>query len=898
MESDAGWSPREECAKMEKRSLFLVCVTLLLSMGLLQNTMSLDIHDAVNMGAPDEADYMLFLQKFPRYAERQWHSDYKGNPQIGYFGSGRHDQNEMRSLSNFIFVYALLAVDEGYDESVSGIGQDTLLKHAKAALRYFTRTHVTGDMLCADSHAWGKQPAEWLSPWIISKAVAGARLIWDELTQTEKGNIRRVLIYEADYQLRNSADSQEYEDTNAELSAWNGEVVAWASSLYPTHSHAEEWHSKAQEFFMNTFSVRGDRNDTRVVDGKPVSEWVYTTNAHPDFTLEGHGAYSFDYIACPLHSIAWSYYAFMSNGQSVPESLFHHVRDVWETLKKTHLYSGRFACFQGKDWARHVYGSSFIMPALVLFENEFGDADARLIEQLRFRSFQYEQERSINGSIFGRRFAYLTSGWPAIYETDCYANMGLAYLLHKFAPLAQAEDMETFQRKVEGSFHSEYCDFLYTRSQDLFASFSWQHYSGPYPMALFAPGDDHMVEWEAGNLIGHIDASGFDMSLASMSHNETIFEGSSDANSSAQLMGFTTTGHIREGERGKTYGIDHYVSFTALPKYKLAIMIEYLLAGESIFITEQDGLSYYLPNDVFNNRERQIYWENDELRLWGFGGRGAVAIDSDWINVDNKLGMISLLDNGHFRIEPARGRDIWTGQICEQICYSATQNHLYKTGDVIREQCYVLISGDSDFTRDIAESGVQWLETDHEFIKAAAFMVGEFSGLIIANFHWEPMDITAQFRNGKQVEERIPALETMVLRYPVTEEILSVQSGTIVQQHTAVQLHDDAKPTTWGRAKSLKLFQNYPNPFNPETWFPFQLAEDSNISISIHDAKGNLVRTLQLGQRKAGSYLSRKKAAHWDGRDENGEIVASGVYFYRIKAGDSVAESRKMVIVQ
>ena len=883
---------------MKKRLLVLVCVTLLLSIGLLQSAMSLDIHDAVNMDAPDEADYMLFLQKFPRYAERQWHSNYKGNPQVGYFGSGRHDQNEMRSLSNFIFVYALLAVDEGYDESFSGIGQDTLLERAKAALRYFTRTHVTGDMLCVDMHAWGQQPAEWLSPWVISKAVAGARLIWDELTQTEKGDIRRIVIHEADYQLRNSADSQEYGDTDAELNAWNGEIVAWASSLYPTHSHAEEWHSKAQEFFMNTFSVRDDGSDARIVDGKPVNEWVYTTNAHPDFTLEGHGAYSFDYTACPLHSIAWSYYAFMSNGQSVPESLFHHVRDVWETLKKTHLYSGRFACFQGKDWSRHVYGSYFIIPALVLFENEFDDADARLIEQLRFRSIQYEQERSVNGSIFGHRFAYQTSGWPAIYETDCYANMGLAYLLHKFAPLAQAEGMEIFQRKVEGSFHSEYCDFLYTRNQDLFASFSWQHFSGPYPMALFAPGDDHIVEWEAGNLIGHIDVEGFDMSLAFMTHNETIFGGNSDTNSPAQLMGFTTTGHILEGKRGKNYGIDHYVSFTALPKHRLAIMIEYLLARERLSVAEQDGLSYYLPNDVFNNRERRVYWENDELRLWSSGGRDAVAINSGWINVDNKLGIISLPQNGQFKIEPSIGRHIWTGQACEQICYSVKKDRLYEMGDTIREQCYVLISGDSSFTRDIAKSGVQWLETGHEFIKAAAFMVGGSSGLIVANFHGEPMDITTQFRNGKQVGERIPALETAAFSYPATEEILSVRPGAPQIQPTAVQPHDDVKPATWGGVKKLKLFQNYPNPCNPETWFPFQLAEDSNVSISIHDAKGNLVRILQLGQIKAGSYLSRRKAAHWDGKDENGEIVASGVYFYSIKAGDSVTKTRKMVIAQ
>ena len=82
---------------------------------------------------------------------------------------------------------------------------------------------------------------------------------------------------------------------------------------------------------------------------------------------------------------------------------------------------------------------------------------------------------------------------------------------------------------------------------------------------------------------------------------------------------------------------------------------------------------------------------------------------------------------------------------------------------------------------------------------------------------------------------------------------------------------------------STALFQNFPNPFNPETWIPFELAKDANVTISIYNAKGQLMRILNLGEQKAGIYISKDKAAYWGGRDNAGEKVASGVYFYTLQ---------------
>lgn len=94
--------------------------------------------------------------------------------------------------------------------------------------------------------------------------------------------------------------------------------------------------------------------------------------------------------------------------------------------------------------------------------------------------------------------------------------------------------------------------------------------------------------------------------------------------------------------------------------------------------------------------------------------------------------------------------------------------------------------------------------------------------------------------------------------------------------------------------KETALFANYPNPFNPETWIPYQLAKPAEVTVSIHSADGKLVRTLELGQLPAGAYQNKDRAVYWDGKNEQGESVASGVYFYTLKAGDFSA-TKKML---
>ena len=126
--------------------------------------------------------------------------------------------------------------------------------------------------------------------------------------------------------------------------------------------------------------------------------------------------------------------------------------------------------------------------------------------------------------------------------------------------------------------------------------------------------------------------------------------------------------------------------------------------------------------------------------------------------------------------------------------------------------------------------------------------------------------------------------ESQILSFKVTPEDLA-------NAVLSVRLDGIGQPT------QNQLLQNYPNPFNPETWIPYQLSEDSQVSVSIYDTTGQLVRTLSLGFQSAGFYNSQGRAAYWDGRNALGERVASGIYFYQLTT-PSFQQTRRLVIVK
>ena len=118
------------------------------------------------------------------------------------------------------------------------------------------------------------------------------------------------------------------------------------------------------------------------------------------------------------------------------------------------------------------------------------------------------------------------------------------------------------------------------------------------------------------------------------------------------------------------------------------------------------------------------------------------------------------------------------------------------------------------------------------------------------------------------------------------ERLLSYERGIQVLEHLLATLVP----------QSTALLANYPNPFNPETWIPYRLATGSDVQLRIYDTRGRIVRDLDIGHQAAGLYETRSRAAYWDGRNEIGESVASGLYFYTLTAGDFAATRRMLIL--
>ena len=163
------------------------------------------------------------------------------------------------------------------------------------------------------------------------------------------------------------------------------------------------------------------------------------------------------------------------------------------------------------------------------------------------------------------------------------------------------------------------------------------------------------------------------------------------------------------------------------------------------------------------------------------------------------------------------------------------------------------------------------------------------------------------WRSGHRVHLRIRFREHIVESNDILVRVHAKYWGTEPAPGTAAPLKPEARPdpepvaAIWQDVTYIPahtaLLANYPNPFNPETWIPYNLSVSANVSISIYAVDGRWVRTLDLGHQPAGVYQNKSRAAYWDGRNNVGERVASGIYFYTLTAGDFAA-TRKMLIMK
>ena len=180
-------------------------------------------------------------------------------------------------------------------------------------------------------------------------------------------------------------------------------------------------------------------------------------------------------------------------------------------------------------------------------------------------------------------------------------------------------------------------------------------------------------------------------------------------------------------------------------------------------------------------------------------------------------------------------------------------------------------------------------------VVAKNLRTGEVATRQVSSDHREFNTVWADL-SRKSVIEAGDALEVILF-----DDLGNIVSGPFTHTVDVEDLRNAylSLPLTVGdvHPASTILAQNFPNPFNPETWIPYQLENSADVTLQIYDTSGGIVRTLDLGFKQQGFYMTRSTAAYWDGRNNMGEQVASGVYFYSLQTADFSA-TRKMLILK
>jgi hypothetical protein len=714
---------------------------------------------------------MRLLERFPRYMERGWKEGEKpaeGDRSTGYFGGPGHTEVAMRPLLNATLVLALLASDSTYDPRPSGVAPGTLKERALASLRELLQTHVTGERRRPSGSAWGDDPQ---APGWVGRLALSTRLLDAAITPAERQGVERILTYEAGRQLaRAPLDGAMIESAAAE-NAWAAEALAWAACLYPDHSQAAAWEEKLRQFLMNTFSVPQDRLETARVDGHPVREWVTSANLLPGFLAARRGAMHPCELALPLPAFASIQYAYTATRRPQPRALTYRLQEIGRSFQRLYLADGRLLYPAGQEWPRNAYGACFLLPALVMQQHLAVEPGvARLMERAIFNRLEREQQSNADGTFYGARFsAGAVTGRAAVFETDTYAMVAFAYLLHRLQPKVWGPASEAaLQEAVAGSWEEPVAQMLVARSPDVVTSFAWRTLgrpSGspvPAPRGVFAPTRaPDLAEWTPDQLVGAIDAEGFTRSR-SVTHRQRLVPG-----------GFTTTGRIDEGMKEDRPAVRHFIAYAALPAERTAVLLDLALAAQEARVTRNEGLQLALGNDVAGGNSWVVTGEMEPLTIRGVEPETAAVnrtLETRWLNIAGALGVALLYGQEPFTLRDFSARDqrptdAFRSHHAELLCTPFQVTPVdYRARQVVRDTAILLVAGDAEATRRALERAS--IAPTGEELARAVWVTGN-SGqnyLVGANFGERELALSLRPPRGDApVSVRLPPLDTLVL---------------------------------------------------------------------------------------------------------------------------------------
>jgi hypothetical protein len=649
------------------------------------------------------------LEGWARFAERDWYALPDGSG-LGCYGSG-YGAWGVQTNQKYVSVMAVLG-HFAKDDRAAG--------RALAALRYSLRTHLSGDRNATDGARWGHT---WISPLGIERMMHGVTLLEGRFEAEDHQRLAAMLTSEADWQAfshqRGSMKGVQGDvwgtsgKNNPESNIWVGALLWRVAAMYPEHPHAGQWREAAHRFLMNGVSIEADAADQTVVAGRAVREWHVGANFFPHFALDHHGYFNVGYMVICVSNAAMLHFDLRQRGLERPESLDHHQKDLWQTLRRFIFADGRLARIGGDTRLRYTYCQEYLLPSLLYAADQLGDAGALGLVEPQVRLMEQEARYSGDGGFFSRRLGHLARQNPYYFtrlESDraCVLGMMLTYgrMLQPAARDAAARSTPAHRESsVEGLWIEPTYGAVCHRSPRRLASFAWR--AKGLAQGLCQPPDDgHWAEWQY-NLAGYVRFLDDQSAEPSRRLGRHAVHGLED--------GFLASGTIMEGAeirlnegwRGADSAL-HHLAVAALPDGVTMLGVQFCRVGaHRRYLAEVKGLCLNLPNDLYNGFHRQIRSGSQTLDLHRpIERKEDLTLAANWANLDGRVGVVGIYGSSALTVHRAAAREggpygsLWREQIGWPY---AGATRAVEPGEVVLDAGWAVLSGvDADATRRAA----------------------------------------------------------------------------------------------------------------------------------------------------------------------------------------------------
>ncbi|MCR5820093.1 MAG: hypothetical protein K6F94_03985 [Bacteroidaceae bacterium] len=588
-------------------------------------------------------DLLQMLATSMTYAKNIWYdcaAPNSINESCGFFkanSAGNSNEDGVRTNADFSMICAFLYKYARTKVTLpTGVSWDDIKSMALKSLIFGYSTHKANKLKVTSNNAyWGSTSTSdyvWESSlWAMSLAYSSFFLA-DELSDTQKDYIYKMLKAECNYELYRSIPAGYNGDTKAEENGWEADILAATLGLYPDDALADKWFQRLREFAVNSYSQTDDAANSSVIDPdydqKTVADlYLGQPNLYEDYTLQNHNYFHTSYqnvviqelgeaaLALQLFQgdkIKWKTNALMHGNQAVMDNVL-----AWLALA-----DGELAMPNGNDWSMFLFDQITSYSTLACF---LRDPDALMLENMAYKYIKARQQTTSDGS-----WLLNSDIGPRRMGVEGHRVM-MTYLMHL---AASTSDM---QPTSWDNFLAEHMEARRLLTQNIvraaspyrFVTFSWstglKSYTGYF--ADTTPDRNKIVcPYKAnntGNLLGWYNVSGKSTNATPVTSGIYSLKDNS----------FTMNGTLNTNDA--TLQNRFVLAATA---GNAVILMNRVTALADATVSGRRGGLLAISTDPFMRTQRTLYHAAGRVQT---DGSQMSELPSTWVNIDNSVGVVT-----------------------------------------------------------------------------------------------------------------------------------------------------------------------------------------------------------------------------------------------------------------